>query len=170
MNYKDVVVEENEGKVYICKLKNGQTLELQVHDDCKSSTANFVMYSFEDSEDTKEYLEEDVEEVLEQIEHDWCDQHEDSFENINTDLIDKYLIDSDVWQYSNREELDEILKALNQPIIEGGGWNDKEDEAYLNSLPKDYGIVFYWSEYDDFNCYGDGFTHHVKVISCVKKV
>ena len=44
------------------------------------------------------------------------------------------------------------------------------DGNYLDSQEKDYGIVFYWSEYDDFSCYGDGFTHHIKVISGVKKV
>lgn len=32
---------------------------------------------------------------------------------------------------------------------------------------KDFGIVFYWSEYDDFSCYGDGFTHRVKIIEGV---
>ena len=168
MKYNEVVNKENEYKVYLCKLTNGSTVELQVFDTREFDNKEvFVFYNFEDDE---EYLEEDVEEVLEQIEHDWYDQHEDSFENINTDLIDKYLIDSDVWQYSNKGELDEILNALNKPIIEGGGWNDKEDKEYLCSLSKDYGIVFYWCKYDDFSCSGDGFTHHVKVISGVKKV
>ena len=170
MKYNEVVIKENSHKVFLCKLTDGRTLELQVHNmSVYPNTEVFAFYNFEDVNDNKEYLEEDVEEILEQIEHDWY-EHEDSFENINTDLIEKYLIDSDVWQYSNREELDEILKALNQPIIKGGGWNDKEDKAYLNSLDKDYGIVSYWCEYDDFSCYGDGFTHHVKVISGVKKV
>ena len=98
MQYNEVVNKENEYKVYLCKLTNGSTVELQVHDTCEFENKEvFVFYNFEDNEDSKEYLEEDVEEVLEQIEHDWYDQHEDSFENINTDLIDKYLIDSDVW-------------------------------------------------------------------------
>ena len=73
------------------------------------------------------------------------------------------------WQYSNREELEQIIKALDNPIISGGGWRDEDVVKYLDSQEKDYGIVFYWSEYDDFSCYGDGFTHHIKVISGVKK-
>ena len=170
MQYNEVVNKENEYKVYLCKLTNGSTIELQVHDTCEFDNKEvFVFYNFEDNEDSKEYLEEDVAEVLELIEHYWYDQHEDSFENINTDLIDKYLIDSDVWQYSNKGELDEILNALNKPIIKGGGWNDEEDKAYLDSLDKDYGIVSYWCEYDDFSCYGDGCTSYVKVISGVKQ-
>lgn len=170
MKYNEVVNKENSHKVFLCKLTDGRTLELQVHDTCEHPNKEvFTFYNFEDVNDSKGYLEEDVEEVLEQIEHSWYDQHEDSFENINTDLIEKYLIDSDVWQYSNREELDEILNALNKPIIKGGGWNDEEDKVYLDSLSKDYGIVSYWCEYDDFS-YSDGFTHHVKLISGVKKV
>ena len=35
-------------------------------------------------------------------------------------------------------------------------------------LSKDFGVVFYWSEYDDFSCYGDGFIHRVKIIEGVK--
>lgn len=84
--------------------------------------------------------------------------------------IETYLIDSDTWQYSNREELEQIIKALDNPIISSGGWSDEDIVKYLDSQEKDYGIVFYWSEYDDFSCYGDGFTSYVKVISGVKKV
>lgn len=170
MKYKEVVNEDNDSNVYLCKLKDGRTLQLQVHDTCEfADKAVYVLYNFEDQEDLKEYLACDVEEVLELIEFDWYEGHEDSFDNIDFKSIEKYSIDADVWQYSNTEELNEILKALDQPMVEGGGWDEKDEQEYLNSLDKDYGIVFYWSEYDDFSCYGDGFTHYVKVISGVKK-
>lgn len=157
MNYGSVVNEYNDSKVYLCKLKDGRTLQLQVHDTCEfANKAVYVLYNFEDKEDPTAYFECDVEEVLELIEFDWYEGHEDSFDNMDFKSIEKYLIDADVWQYSNTEELNEILKAL--------------DQEFKYSLDKDYGIVFYWSEYDDFSCYGDGFTHHIKVISGVKKV
>ena len=129
-----------------------------------------MLYNYDDTNDPTEYLESDVEEILKLVEFDSQDVYEDSFDKMDFKLIEKYLIDTDVWQYSNTNELNEILEALNKPIISGGGWNEEEDKIYLNSLEKGYGIVFYWREYDDFSCYGDGFTHHIKVISGVKKV
>ena len=84
--------------------------------------------------------------------------------------IEKYLICDDTYQYSNKIELEGILKSLNQPIISSGGFGEDSDTQYITSLQSDYGLVFYWSEYDDFSCYGDGFTHHVKIIEGVKKV
>ena len=83
--------------------------------------------------------------------------------------IEKYLICDDTYQYSNKIELEEILKALNQPIISGVGFGEDSYTQYITSLQSYYGIVFYWSEYDDFSCYGDGFTSYVKVISGVKQ-
>ena len=35
MNYASVVNEYNEYKVYLCKLKDGRTLQLQVYDTCE---------------------------------------------------------------------------------------------------------------------------------------
>ena len=171
MQYTEVVNKENEYKVYLCKLTNGSTVELQVHDTCEFDNKEvFVFYNFEDNEDSKAYFEEDVVEVIELIEHELGDDNESSFDSMDFKSIADYLINADTWQYSNREELDQIIKALDNPIISGGGWSDEDTVKYLDSQEKDYGIVFYWSEYDDFSCYGDGFTHHIKVISGVKKV
>ena len=171
MKYQDVVNKENDAKVYLCKLKDGRTLQLQVHDNCELSNKTvYVLYNYDDTNDSTEYLEDNVEEIIELVEFDWYEEHEDSFDEMDFSLIEKYLICDDTYQYSNKTELNEILEALNKPIIKGGGWDEEEDKMYLNSLEKDYGIVFYWTEYDDFSCYGDGFTHHVKIIDGVKKV
>ena len=86
----------------------------------------------------------------------------DSFDSMDFKSIEKYLIQEDVYQYKSKDELTEILVALNEPIIDGSGKK--------MVLSKDFGIVFYWSEYDDFSCYGDGFTHRVKIIEGVKLV
>ena len=170
MQYNEVVNKENEYKVFLCKLTNGSTVELQVHDTCEFDNKEvFVFYNFEDNEDSKAYLEEDVAEVIELIEHDWYEDHESTFDSMDFKSIELYLINEDTWQYSNREELEQIIKALDNPIISGGGWSDEDTVKYLDSQEKDYGIVFYWSEYDDFSCYGDGFTSYVKVISGVKQ-
>ena len=171
MNYESVVNEDNDSKVYLCKLKDGRTLQLQVHDTCEFANKDvYVLYNFEDKEDPTAYFECDVEEVLELIEFDWYEEHEDSFDEMDFNSIEKYLICDDTYQYSNKIELEEILKALNQPIIIGADWGEDGNMQYITSLKGDYGIVFYWSEYDDFSCYGDGFTHHVKIIEGVKKV
>ena len=171
MNYASVVNEYNECKVYLCKLKDGRTLQLQVYDTCEfENKAVYTLYNYEDSEDQTAYFEDDVEEIIEIVEFDWYEEHEDSFDEMDFKSIEKYLICDDTYQYSNKIELEEILKALNQPIISGAGWGEYSDTQYITSLQSDYGIVFYWSEYDDFSCYGDGFTHHVKIIEGVKKV
>ena len=171
MKYNEVVNKENEYKVFLCRLTNGSNIELQVHDTCEFENKEvFVFYNFEDVEDSKVYLEEDIAEVLELIEHDWYENQESTFDSMDFKSIETYLIDTDTWRYSSREELDQIIKALDNPIISGAGWGDEDTAKYLDSQEKDYGIVFYWSEYDDFSCYGDGFTSHVKIIEGVKKV
>ena len=58
MQYNEVVNKENEYKVYLCKLTNGSTVELQVHDTCEFDNKEvFAFYNFEDDEELKEYLE-----------------------------------------------------------------------------------------------------------------
>ena len=171
MKYQDIVNKENDAKVFLCKLKDGRTLQLQVRDTCDfPNKAVYALCNYDDSKDSKEYLEDDVEETIELVEFDWYEEHEDSFDEIDFSSIDKYFICDDTYQYSNKIELEEILKALNQPIISGAGWCEYSDTQYITSLQSDYGIVFYWSEYDDFSCYRNGFTHNVKIIEGVKKV
>lgn len=163
MKYKDIVTADNDGKVFLCKLKDGRELKLQVHDNCESlNKPKYVLYNYDDVDDLTEYLNEDIEEVLELFEP----EPEDG--DIKFSLIKKYLIDTDVYQYSTKDELKEILKFLNHPIISGAAW--KGDGRFLQALPNEYGVVFYWCEYDDYSCYGDGLTHYVKIIDGVKKV
>lgn len=163
MNYASVVTADNDGKVFLCKLKDGRELKLQVHDNCEHpNKPNYVLYNYDDVDDLIEYLNEDVEEVLEIFEYGAED------EGIDFNLIKKYLIDTDVYQYSTKDELKEILKVLNHPIISGAAWEG--DGRFLQALPNEYGVLFYWCEYDDYSCYGDGLTHYVKIIDGVKKI
>ena len=161
MKYKDVVTEKNSHKVYLCKLTDGTEIKLQVHDSCESAKIDMVMYDHESSDD-KQYREVDVAEILHEVEVDKDDSSDywDSFDKMDFESIEKYLIQKDVYRYTNQDELTDILVALNEPFIDGA------DEKMV--LSKDFGVVFYWSEYDDFSCYGDGFTHRVKIIDGVK--
>ena len=161
MKYKDVVVEKNSHKVYLCKLTDGTERKLQVCDNCESAKIDMVMYDYESSDD-KQYREDDIADILHEveIEEDDSSNHWDSFDKMDFESIEKYLIQKDVYRYTNQDELTDILVALNEPFIDG---TDKK-----MVLSKDFGVVFYWSEYDDFSCYGDGFTHRVKIIEGVK--
>ena len=162
-NYKDVVTESNSGRVYVCKLVDGTELRLQLHDNCGSETTGMVWYDFDDTYSDKYYRESEVAEILKEVEfEDEESNHCDSFDAMDFKSIEKYLIQEDVYQYKSKDELTEILVALNEPVIDGSGKK--------SVLSKDFGIVFYWSEYDDFSCYGDGFLHKVKIIEGVKLV
>ena len=160
MNYKDVVTEANSGLVYMCKLINGVEIRLQVHENCETEHTDMVLYEFDTLSD-KYYREGEIAEILHEVEFEDEDSDPwDSFDSMAFKSIEKYLIQKDVYQYKSKDELTDILVALNKPIIDGG---DKK-----KVLSKDFGVVFYWSEYDDFSCYGDGFTHRVKIIEGVK--
>ena len=161
LNYKDVVTESNSGRVYECKLTNGVEVRLQVHQNCETEHTDMVLYDFDDNYSDKYYRESVVAEILKEVEfEDEASNYGDSFDSMDFKSIEKYLIQDDVYQYKSKDELTDILVALNEPIIDGSGKK--------MVLSKDFGVVFYWSEYDDFSCYGDGFTHRVKIIEGVK--
>ena len=164
MKYKDVVTEKNSHKVYLCKLTDGTEIKLQVHDSCESAKIDMVMYDYESSDD-KQYREDDIAEILHEVEIEEDDStYYESFDEMDFKSIEKYLIQNDTYRYTNKQELKDIYTALNKPILSGVGvLSDEAESEYLDSV-KDFGIVFYWSEYDDFSCYGDGFTHKVKII------
>lgn len=165
MEYKDIVNEANDGQVFLCELEDGSAIAMQVHDNCESATeAKYVLYNFEDVDDLHEYTEEDIKSILEHIHKTFDDEHEPT--NIDVEGLKKFLMQDDVYKFSNKEELKTIYNLLQKPIISGAGWD--EEDKYLDDVKENFGIVFYWSEYDDFSCYGDGFTHYVKIITGVK--
>ena len=51
LNYKDVVVENNSGKVFMCKLNSGSEVRLQVHDTCDSAKIDMVLYDYDTTDD-----------------------------------------------------------------------------------------------------------------------
>ena len=121
---------------------------------------NFIDQLCEKQGLTKEYLESDVETYEDQ--QDYWDKDDEYGVKINTEALEPFLTSvSNVYKYDSMEELDLIIKALNEPIIDGVScsW----DKDYKKCLSKSYGLLFFWSEYDDFSC-GDPFTPYCKII------
>ena len=164
LNYKDVVVAENRHKVYSCELVSGDYARLEVVEGIKMNT--WFLQDYDDLESDKYYLESDIVEIYGELtDLDEDSDDEEDFEygvKIDTESLLPFLTSvSNVYKYDSMEELDLIVKALDEPIVEGVGcsW----DKDYKKGLVKSYGLVFFWSEYDDFSC-GDPFTPYCKII------
>ena len=164
LTYKNVVVAENRHKVYSCELTNGEYVRLEIVEGIKINT--WFLQDYGDLESDKYYLESDIVEIYgeltdldENIEDD--EVHEFGVK-IDTESLLPFLTSiSNVYKYDSMEELDLIVKALDEPIVDGVGcsW----DKDYKKCLSKSYGLLFFWSEYDDFSC-GDPFTPYCKII------
>ena len=161
LNYKDVVVESNSGKVFMCKLNDGSEVRLQVHDTCDSAKIDMVMYNCDTTDDTY-YRENQISEILYEIAFESEDDYSLEEPEIDYETLKSFTTSSsNVYKYNSFDELDSIIKALDEPIVDGVGcsW----DEDYKKSLTKSYGLVFFWSEYDDFSC-GNPYTSYCKII------
>ena len=164
LTYKNVVVAENRHKVYSCELTNGDYARLEVVEGIKMNT--WFLQDYDDLESDKYYLESDIVEIYGELtdldENIEDDEDSEYGVKINTESLLPFLTSvSNVYKYDSMEELDLIVKALDEPIVEGVGcsW----DKNYKSGLTKSYGLLFFWSEYDDFSC-GDPFTPYCKVI------
>ena len=164
LTYKNIVVAENRHKVYSCELTNGEYVRLEVVEGIKMNT--WFLQDYDDLESDKYYLESDIVEIYGEL----TDLNEDSeYEEdseygvkIDTESLLPFLTSvSNVYKYDSMEELDLIVKALDEPIVDGVGcsW----DKDYKKCLSKSYGLLFFWTEYDDFSC-GDPFTPYCKII------
>ena len=169
LNYKDVVVAENRHKVFVCELKNsGEFVRLTVAEGTKEK---WSFFNNSDYEDLKEYSECDIEAILEEYEppelsdyeddQDYFDGEEYGIKIDNETLKPFTTPSSNVYKYNSLDELDIIIKALDEPIVDGLGCSWEED--YKKGLDKCYGLVFFWTEYDDFSC-GNPYTLYCKII------
>ena len=164
LTYKNVVVAENRHKVYSCELTNGEYVRLEVVEGIKINT--WFLQDYDDLESDKYYLESDIVEIygeLTDLDEDSDDEEDSEYGvKIDTESLLPFLTSvSNVYKYDSMEELDLIVKALDEPIVDGVGCSWGED--YKKGLSKSYGLVFFWSEYDDFSC-GDPFTPYCKII------
>ena len=164
LTYKNIVVAENRHKVYSCELTNGEYVRLEVVEGIKMNT--WFLQDYDDLESDKYYLESDIVEIYGELtDLDENTEEDEDYEygvKIDTESLLPFLTSiSNVYKYDSMEELDLIIKSLDEPIIEGIGcsW----DKNYKSGLTKSYGLLFFWSEYDDFSC-GDPFTPYCKII------
>ena len=164
LTYKNIVVAENRRKVYSCELTNGEYLRLEVVEGIKMNT--WFLQDYDDLESDKYYLESDIVEIYGELtdldENTEDDEDSEYGVKIDTESLLPFLTSvSNVYKYNSMEELDLIVKALDEPIVDGVGcsW----DKDYKKCLSKSYGLLFFWSEYDDFSC-GDPFTPYCKII------
>ena len=164
LTYKNVVVAENRHKVYSCETTDGEYVRLEVVEGSKMNT--WILQDYDDVESSKEYLESDIVEIygeLTDLDEDSDDEEDSEYGvKIDTESLLPFLTSvSNVYKYDSMEELDLIVKALDEPIVDGVGcsW----DKDYKKGLSKSYGLLFFWSEYDDFSC-GDPFTPYCKII------
>ena len=164
LTYKNVVVAENRHKVYSCELTCGEYKRLEVVEGSKMNT--WFLQDYDDVESSKEYLKSDIVEIYGEItDLDEDSEYEEDSEygvEIDTEALEPFLTSvANVYKYTSMEELDLIIKSLDEPIVDGVGcsW----DKDYKKCLSKSYGLLFFWSEYDDFSC-GDPFTPYCKII------
>ena len=164
LTYKNVVVAENRHKVYSCELTNGEYERLEVVEGVEMNT--WFLQDYDDLESDKYYLESDIVEIygeLTDLDEDSEDEEDHEYGvKIDTESLLPFLTSvPNVYKYDSMEELDLIVKALDEPIVDGVGcsW----DKDYKKGLSKSYGLLFFWSEYDDFSC-GDPFTPYCKII------
>ena len=164
LTYKNIVVAENRHKVYSCELTNGEYVRLEVVEGIKINT--WFLQDYDELESDKYYLESDIVEIygeLTDLDEDSDDEEDSEYGvKIDTESLLPFLTSvSNVYKYDSMEELDLIVKALGEPIVDGVGcsW----DKDYKKCLSKSYGLLFFWSEYDDFSC-GDPFTPYCKII------
>lgn len=170
LKYEDVVNSENEFSVFSCKMKDGSEKSLQIHDDRDDHLKpNYVFYNFEDVSDSKEYTEKDIDEIIGQV-HFYSennDENYDSFEGMDFEAIKEFEIQPNVYKYNSKEHLEFVINSLNNPIIVDSKLGFDANKVYIDNLETKYGVLYYYTEYDDYSCYGDGFTHYVKIISGV---
>jgi hypothetical protein len=165
MNYKDVVVEENWGNSYMVKVKGvEEPLLLCVGADTPDGTICLHEVGW----DGKEYFEKDIVEILSECEYEEEDDYEDE-DNIDWKMLENYMVQPNVFEYGSKEDLNQIVSWLDQPNISHDSFYNGTYEQYVENLDKEYGIVFYWCEYDDYSL-GDGLRHFIKIISGAKIV
>ena len=164
LTYKNVVVAENRYKVYSCELTCGEYKRLEVVEGSKMNT--WILQDYDDVESFKEYLKSDIVEIYGEItDLDEDSEYEEDIEHgveIDTEALEPFLTSvANDYKYTSMEELDLIIKSLDEPIVDGVGcsW----DEDYKKGLDKSYGLLFFWSEYDDFSC-GNPYTPYCKII------
>lgn len=166
MKYADVVNGLNLENQYLTQMKDGTTKTLEVGFNNEDNT--YVLYDAVDQDDCTVYRDQDVEEILEVVLGTIYDDYEDE-DNVDWKELETVMIQPNVFAYDTKEDLILILKWLNHPIVQTNCYTDKNWEEYVQDLDKEYGVVFYWTEYDEWG-YDDPLYYYCKIINGVKEV
>ena len=151
-NVKDCFNKENSHKVFCCII-NGEETYLQCYYDVDHNTVE--AYSWEDQEDSKNYLE-DIQEVVyevafpEENANGYHEEHELSKEDFAK--LKSYEVSKDIYKYNSIEHLKEILTLLDNPYIDNleTDWNN-EFHADLSKLKFDYGLICSYGYMDSWD-------------------
>ena len=147
-NVDKYFTQENSHKVFLCHINdedNAKVIELQCYYDIDYKTVE--AYSFEEDQDTDNYIDKIID-VIEEVVHEYEDSRltPEEIEERNS-----MLVQENVYSYNTNAQLNRLIKLLDDPIVEG------DDNS-------EYGLVYHYGEYDDFSCYGDGYTWYAKII------
>ena len=151
-NIKEYFNKENSHKVFCC-IVNGEEIYLQSYYDTDSETVE--AYSWEDQEDSKNYID-DIQEVLyeeefqEENDNDYDGEYELSKEDFAK--LKSYEVSKNIYKYNSIEHLKEILTLLDRPYIDNleTDWNN-EFRADLTQLKFDYGLICSYGYMDSFD-------------------
>ncbi len=151
-NVDKYFTQENSHKVFLCHINDedsAKVIELQCYYDIDYK--NVEAYNFEEGQDTENYIDRIID-VIEEVVHEYDD--EDS--RLTPEEIEErnsMLVQENVYSYNTNVQMNRLIKLLDDPIVEG-------------NISSEYGLVYYYGEYDDFSCYGDGWTWYAKIIDC----
>ena len=151
-NIKEYFNKENSHKVFCC-IVDGKFLHLQCYYDVDYN--NVEAYSWEDQEDSKnyiKYIQEVVYEVAfpEENDNDYHEEYELSKEDFAK--LKSYEVRNGVYKYTSTEHLKEILTLLDKPLIDNLPivW-EAEFKADLSKLKFDYGLICSYGYLDSWD-------------------
>ena len=151
-NIKDYFNKENSHKVFCC-IVNGEETYLQCYYDVDYN--NVEAYSWEDQEDSKNYIN-DIQEVVyevafpEENDNSYHEEYELSKEDFAK--LKSYEVRNGVYKYTSTEHLKEILTLLDKPLIDNLPivW-EAEFKADLSKLKFDYGLICSYGYLDSWD-------------------
>ena len=151
-NIKEYFNKENSHKVFCC-IVDGEEIYLQCYYDVDYNTVE--AYSWEDQEDSKNYID-DIQEVLyevafqEENDNDCDEEYELSQEDFAK--LKSYEVSKDIYKYSSIEHLKEILTLLDSPYIDNleRVW-EAEFKTDLSKLKFDYGLICSYGYMDSWD-------------------
>ena len=151
-NIKGYFNKENSHKVFCC-IVDGEETYLQCYYDVDYNTIE--AYSWEDQEDSKNYID-DIQEVMYEVafpeEND--NDHNEEYKLSKEDFakLKSYEVSKDIYKYTSIGHLKEILTLLDNPHIGNleTDWNS-EFNADLSKLKFDYGLICSYGYMDSWD-------------------